>query len=71
LKVSCIPPGGKVSIYTVSGELVKQVPEIAGLAQWDGRNRFGVPVSSGIYFYTTQLGNQVVQAGRFLLTNRH
>lgn len=71
LKVSCIPPGGMVSIYTVSGELVRQVPETGGLAQWDSRNRFGVPASSGIYFYTVQSGNQVLQIGKFLLTTHH
>ena len=60
-----------VSIYTVSGELVRQVPETGGLAQWDSRNRFGVPASSGIYFYTVQSGNQVLQIGKFLLTTHH
>jgi hypothetical protein len=68
LKVSCLPQGAIVSIYTVSGELVQQVPESGGVAQWNGRNRFGSPASGGIYFYTVQSGNQTLQAGKFLLT---
>lgn len=71
LKVSCIPNGGKVSIYTVSGELVQQVQELEGLAQWDGKNRFGSFVSNGIYFYIVQSGDKVLQTGKFLVTLGH
>ncbi len=70
LKVGCLPPRGKVSIYTVSGELVQQVFEEEGEAQWNGKNRNGALVSPGIYFYIVQSsGGTVLQTGKFLMTS--
>lgn len=54
----------KLSIYDVSGELVRNLvkqPLAAGehRVQWDGNNQSGEPVSSGIYIYRlkTELGS--------------
>ena len=51
-----------VSIYSVNGHLVRRLDlghQVAGVYQsrsraayWDGRNAFGEPVASGLYFYT-------------------
>jgi hypothetical protein len=68
LKVYQAPPGSKLSVYTVSGELVssKEVNN-EGWILWDGRNRFGVPVAAGIYFYAVKSGDQVLLEGPLLL----
>lgn len=70
LKIGCIPSGGAAFIYTVSGELVRQVGESAGTALWDGRNQNGSPVAKGIYFYVVRSGGKALQSGRFLITGK-
>ena len=54
-------------IYAVNGTLVRTLTlghQPAGIYQnrsraayWDGRNAFGEPVASGVYFYTFTAGN--------------
>jgi len=56
-----------IRIYNAAGELVREIDlgyKPAGLyvspdraAHWDGTNRFGTPVASGIYFYSIQAGD--------------
>jgi len=58
----------QISIYDVSGRLVQKLNlgeksagrylNQGGAAYWDGRNNLGEPVSSGVYFYTLEIGNQ-------------
>ena len=55
-----------LTIYAVNGHVVRMLPlghQRAGMYQnrsraayWDGRNAFGEPVASGIYFYHIQAG---------------
>ncbi len=55
-----------IRIYSLSGELVRELNlghKPAGIyttkdraAYWDGKDRFGMPVSSGIYFYSINAG---------------
>ncbi|MGQ9608388.1 MAG: InlB B-repeat-containing protein, partial [bacterium] len=55
-----------IKIYSLSGELVRELNlghKPAGIyttkdraAYWDGKDRFGIPVSSGIYFYSISAG---------------
>jgi ligand-binding sensor domain-containing protein len=54
-----LPYPAKIKIYTVAGELVR---EIDSGDQWDGRNKAGVLVSGGIYlFYVSDAsGNKAV-----------
>ncbi len=66
LKVSFLPRGSTVGIYTVAGEWVQTVTEVHGTATWDGRNSLGTMVSSGIYFYVVKQGDQLLQRGKFL-----
>lgn len=57
----------RVSIYAVDGRLIRTLAlghQPAGLYQrknraayWDGRNEFGEPVASGLYFYTLMAGD--------------
>ena len=54
-------------IYTINGELVRTLAlghQPAGIYQtrtraayWDGKNAFGEPVASGVYFYTLTAGD--------------
>ena len=56
-----------ISIYNVNGQLVRKLAfghQVAGryqsrsrAAYWDGRNAFGEPVASGLYFYTLTAGD--------------
>jgi len=48
-----VPGETKIKIYTLSGELVKQLSSEAGKEfVWDGKTDNNEPVSSGIYLYT-------------------
>ena len=56
-----------ITIYAVNGHMVRRLAlghQPAGIYQsrsraayWDGRNEFGEPVASGVYFYTLTAGN--------------
>ncbi|MDE0685117.1 MAG: T9SS type A sorting domain-containing protein, partial [Candidatus Poribacteria bacterium] len=56
-----------ITIYAVNGQVVRELElghQPAGIYQtrsqaayWDGRNQFGEPVSSGLYFYTLTAGD--------------
>jgi len=81
LRFSCMNDQTNVMIYTVSGELVQTLnagtstsPCTNGDAWgtpycWNGRNKMGFPVATGIYLYVIQQGTQVVMRGKFLLMN--
>jgi ligand-binding sensor domain-containing protein len=49
-----LPYPSKIKIYTVAGELVR---EIDSGDQWDGRNKAGVLVSGGIYLFYVSDGS--------------
>ena len=61
------PADVKIAIYTANGQLVRLLNlghQSAGYymgrrraAHWDGKNTFGEPVASGIYFYQLQAAN--------------
>ncbi|MXZ00360.1 hypothetical protein F4Y93_06810 [Candidatus Poribacteria bacterium] len=71
-----------ISIYDIRGVLVRRLDfghQIAGYytdrtkaAYWDGKNAFGEPVASGIYFYTlsTESTRDSVTAGDFSATRK-
>ena len=56
-----------VTIYDINGQVVRQLAlghQAAGIYQsrsraayWDGKNAFGEPVASGLYFYTLTAGD--------------
>lgn len=78
LKISCMNAQSKVSIFTVSGELIQTLDQsnacqFAGMWGtsycWDGRNKQKQPVATGVYLYVVQEGDQVIQRGKFLLVN--
>ena len=48
-----VPGETKIKIYTLSGELVKQLrPGTGKEIVWDGKTENGTPVTTGIYLYT-------------------
>jgi sugar lactone lactonase YvrE len=67
LKVGCVPYGGTVCFFTLSGERVRNIPEAGGMALWDGRNQYGILVSPGVYFYAVQQGEKTVQSGKLIV----
>jgi hypothetical protein len=68
LKVYQAPPGAVLSIYTVSGELaVTAEADSQGWIRWDGRNKFGILVSSGIYYYVVRTGDNTLLNGTLLI----
>jgi hypothetical protein len=69
LKISCLPPNGSVAIYDLSGELVNVIHPSGDPTEWLwAKNRNGIPVSPGIYFYVIKDGQTVLQRGKFLIT---
>ncbi len=56
-----------IRIYSISGELVREINlgyKPAGVyvskdrsAYWDGKDRFGMPVASGVYFYNLKVND--------------
>jgi len=55
LKFRRMPPYTKVRIYTVAGELVREMEaSVHGLVEWDGRNEHGSFVAPSVYFYVCQ-----------------
>ena len=72
----------RITIYNVRGSVVRVLVlghQPAGFymsrsraAYWDGRNAFGEPVASGLYFYTlsTESTRDSVTAGNFTATRR-
>lgn len=69
LKINGLPIGGTVSFFTLSGEKVRKIQEINGMALWDGRNLSGIMVSGGIYFYVIQQGNSVILSGKLIVNS--
>jgi len=61
--------GLRVRIYTLTGELVREIvaEEYSSFIQWDGRNEQGDKVASGIYLYlvTNEVGEQ--KAGKLVV----
>ncbi len=62
----------KVTIYNLLGRKVRELsdevmPAGAHHIIWDGRDRNGRPVTSGVYFYVLQAGQHAVQVQKMTL----
>ncbi|MBK8870941.1 MAG: T9SS type A sorting domain-containing protein [Elusimicrobia bacterium] len=64
ITIDDIPTGAQLKIYTLSGELVAELPEDGtGRAKWDARNANGESVASGVYLVrvTGEGGSKIVK----------
>jgi hypothetical protein len=60
--------GTTMSIYTASGEPVMlDLQSVSGTITWDGRNKNGAKVSSGLYVYLIRDGKTVLLHGKLLV----
>jgi hypothetical protein len=69
LKAYQVPPDATMTIYTVSGELVidPRSPDAAGYIYWNGRNKNGMMVSTGTYYYVIKNGSSTLLSGKLLV----
>jgi hypothetical protein len=70
IKFVNLPPNCTVQIYTISGEGVISLNTLAGSrVVWDGKNRNGREVSTGIYYYVVlnKYSKQVVRGKIFVI----
>ncbi len=51
-----LPSSGKISIYTVSGLLVRDLPVMGATQPWDVKNSDGEVVASGVYLWEVTTG---------------
>jgi flagellar hook assembly protein FlgD len=51
MKITNLPTRATISIYTISGTLVRQLKKDDAFTfiDWDLKNTFGIPVASGLY----------------------
>lgn len=70
MKFSNVPKGTKLTVYTVSGELVGTY-EIDPLAQdtifWDGTTGTGANVVPGVYFFELKASSTLKRSGKIVL----
>jgi len=57
LKITGLQPDDIVRFYTVTGEKVIETTGISGRWEWDGKNRDGSSVASGIYIWVVERRN--------------
>lgn len=60
MKCGDMPAGSKLTLYTVSGETVAELPEVGYRAEWDGKTEGGRWAAPGIYYAVVRLGNVVL-----------
>jgi len=60
--------GGEVSIYTVSGKLVRKISSATGTAAWDCRNEAGETVKHGLYIYKITGSSGDTATGKIAVT---
>lgn len=63
-----VPLGAKMTVYTLSGELVNTLAaQPTGYIYWYGTNSSGAFVSPGIYYYVIQNGSNTLLTGKVLV----
>lgn len=69
LQFSFLPPVCKITIFTVRGELVKQIDHtnLTGTEDWNLTNRSGVEVAFGLYIYVVETPDGNKTTGKFAI----
>jgi len=67
LKFENLPEGSELSIFTISGELVKKYSGIAGRTTWDGKNAVNSEVAAGVYLYVVNSPGENKSIGKIFL----
>ena len=63
----------QIKIYNIKGQLVKEINSFPnpslGMTEavWDGNDEFGNRVSSGLYFYQVNVGDEIIGTNKCLL----
>lgn len=59
----------EIVIFNLKGQKIKQYSIISSQSSiiWDGTNDNNQPVSSGIYYYQLQVGNEIIVTEKCLL----
>ena len=66
-----LPLGASVRIFTVAGELIRQLDGVAGegAVTWNGQSAAGFLVGSGIYYFVAQAETGDAVRGKFAVIN--
>ena len=70
IRFTYIPPGSKISIFTVRGELVKTLQSeslYVGDVFWNLRSEENIDVAFGVYVYVVDAPNIGTKIGKFAL----
>jgi hypothetical protein len=68
IKITNLPTRATISIFTVSGTLVKKIEKDDNLssADWDLKNDFGIPIASGLYIIHVRVKHWDDKKGGFV-----
>jgi hypothetical protein len=68
LKITNLPMNSIMKLYSVTGELVRELKELdfgnLGWLEWDGKNNDGDKVGRGVYIYQIEDGNGKKKTGK-------
>ena len=67
LKFDNCPAGTSISIFTISGELVRKYTGVSGRQTWDGKNNGGSDTASGVYLYVIDQSGGPTTSGKIFL----
>ncbi|MFP4466370.1 MAG: T9SS type A sorting domain-containing protein [Candidatus Goldiibacteriota bacterium] len=67
LKIANLIPGAEFQVYTVSGEFVYSLQAQDIVEHWNAVNRYGLPVSAGIYYYIIKNPDNSIHRGKFFV----
>ena len=70
IRFTHIPPGSKINIFTVKGELIKTLlsaDQYVGDVYWNLRTEENLDAAFGMYVYTVEIPNVGTKIGKFAL----
>lgn len=58
---------GLIRIYNTTGQLIKSITLKTNKARWDGTDKKGILMPSGIYYYQVKIDEQTMKSGSMIL----